>query len=51
MRSREDDDDDRDVKEKELQTEALLCAFETLGKSWPRNAPTQGKIQTQLDTN
>lgn len=41
------EDDDRDVKEKELQTEALLCAFETLGKAWPRNPQTQGK--TQLD--
>ncbi|KAG7238365.1 hypothetical protein INR49_030962 [Caranx melampygus] len=40
-RSLEDDDDDTDVKEKELQTEALLCAFETLGKSWPRNPQTQ----------
>lgn len=41
-RSLEDDDDDRDMKEKELQTEALLCAFEILGKSWPRNPQTQG---------
>ncbi|KAG7238407.1 hypothetical protein INR49_030914, partial [Caranx melampygus] len=40
-RSLEDDDDDTDVKEKELQTEALLCAFETLGKSWPRSPQTQ----------
>lgn len=42
------EDDDRDVKEKELQTEALLCAFETLGKAWPRNPQTQGKLQLVL---
>ena len=42
-----DDDDDGDVKEKELQTEALLCAFETLGKSWPKNTQTQGKLSPQ----
>lgn len=45
-----EDDDDRDVKEKELQTEALLCAFETLGKAWPRNPQTQGKLQLVLRT-
>lgn len=37
------DDDDDDVKERELQTEVLLCAFEALGKSWPRNVETQSK--------
>ncbi|KAM6972070.1 proteasome adapter and scaffold protein ECM29 [Aplochiton taeniatus] len=42
------EDDDRDEKEKELQTEALLCAFETLGKAWPRNAQTQGCFQVDL---
>lgn len=41
-------EDDRDVKEKALQTEALLCAFETLGKSWPRNPETQGKLEVPL---
>lgn len=43
-----EDEDDRDVKEKALQTEALLCAFETLGKSWPRNPETQGKLEFPL---
>ncbi|XP_076026432.1 proteasome adapter and scaffold protein ECM29 isoform X2 [Genypterus blacodes] len=43
-----DDDDDKDVKEKELQTEALLCAFETVGKSWPRNPQTQNRFQVDV---
>ncbi|KAF0037480.1 hypothetical protein F2P81_010354 [Scophthalmus maximus] len=47
-RSLEEDDDNRDVKEKELQTEALLCAFETLGKSWPRNPQTQARFQVEV---
>ncbi|TNN83529.1 Proteasome-associated protein ECM29 [Liparis tanakae] len=42
------EDDDRDVKEKELQTEALLCAFETLGKAWPRNPQTQAHFQVAV---
>ena len=45
-----EDDDDRDAKEKELQTEALLCAFETLGKAWPRNPETQGKLKQDHDS-
>lgn len=49
-RSLEEDDDDTGVKEKELQTEALLCAFEVLGKSWPRNAQTQGRFVFRTDT-
>ncbi|XP_044046136.1 proteasome adapter and scaffold protein ECM29 [Siniperca chuatsi] len=43
-----EDDDDRDVKEKELQTEALICAFETLGKAWPRNPQTQARFQVEV---
>lgn len=39
----DDDDDDDDEKQKELRMEALICAFETLGKAWPRVAQTQGK--------
>lgn len=50
-RSHEEDEDDSDGKEKALQTEALLCAFETLGKSWPRNPETQGKLELPLYTN
>ncbi|XP_019955953.2 proteasome adapter and scaffold protein ECM29 [Paralichthys olivaceus] len=45
-----EDDDDRDVKEKELQTEALLCAFETLGKTWPKNPQTQARFQVDVCT-
>ncbi|XP_031695203.1 proteasome adapter and scaffold protein ECM29-like [Anarrhichthys ocellatus] len=41
-------DDDKDSKEKELQTEALLCAFETLGKAWPRNQQTQTRFQAAV---
>uniref|UniRef100_A0A672GNV4 Ecm29 proteasome adaptor and scaffold n=1 Tax=Salarias fasciatus TaxID=181472 RepID=A0A672GNV4_SALFA len=33
------------VKERELQTEAVLCAFDTLGKTWPRNLQTQARFQ------
>uniref|UniRef100_A0A672GTF9 Ecm29 proteasome adaptor and scaffold n=1 Tax=Salarias fasciatus TaxID=181472 RepID=A0A672GTF9_SALFA len=44
-RSLDDDDDDGDVKERELQTEAVLCAFDTLGKTWPRNLQTQARFQ------
>lgn len=50
-RSLEEDEDDGDTKEKALQTEALLCAFETLGKSWPRNPETQGKSEIPLPAN
>lgn len=48
-RSLQDDDDDDAAgrKEKELQTEALLCAFDTLGKCWPRNTQTQGGFLPQ----
>ncbi|CAB1327120.1 unnamed protein product, partial [Coregonus sp. 'balchen'] len=35
-------------KEKELQTEALLCAFQTLGKTWPKNTQTQERFQLDL---
>ncbi|XP_045567417.1 proteasome adapter and scaffold protein ECM29 isoform X2 [Salmo salar] len=47
-RLRHDSDDDRDEKEKELQTEALLCAFQTLGKTWPNNTQTQERFQLDL---
>lgn len=47
-RSMEDDDDDTDRKAKELQTEALLCAFETLGKAWPKNPQTQACFQVEV---
>lgn len=51
-RSLEDDDDDDAAgrKEKELQTEALLCAFDTLGKCWPRNTQTQARFQMEVCT-
>ncbi|XP_053558665.1 proteasome adapter and scaffold protein ECM29 [Bombina bombina] len=40
-RTPKDENDDENVKTKELQMESLLCAFSTLGKAWPRNAETQ----------
>ncbi|XP_049900476.1 proteasome adapter and scaffold protein ECM29 [Epinephelus moara] len=47
-RSLDDDDDDKDAKEKALQTDALLCAFETLGKTWPKNPQTQARFQVEV---
>ncbi|MBN3306147.1 ECM29 protein, partial [Amia calva] len=44
----EDEEDDIDEKRKELKTEALLCAFETLGKAWPKNSATQERYQLEL---
>ncbi|XP_069486911.1 proteasome adapter and scaffold protein ECM29 isoform X2 [Ambystoma mexicanum] len=35
------DEEDETEKAKELQLESLLCAFESLGKAWPRNPETQ----------
>ncbi|XP_035746663.1 proteasome adapter and scaffold protein ECM29 isoform X1 [Egretta garzetta] len=35
------DEEDEDMREKEVQMESLICAFETLGKAWPRNPETQ----------
>ncbi|KAK2816960.1 hypothetical protein Q5P01_025151 [Channa striata] len=49
-RSLDDDDDDGDKKEKALQTEALLCALETLGKAWPRSPQTQAHFQMEVCT-
>ncbi|MFT7807466.1 proteasome-associated protein ECM29 homolog [Arapaima gigas] len=43
-----EDEDDPDEKERELQTEALLCAFETLGKAWPKTQETQGRYQLEV---
>ncbi|XP_072771015.1 proteasome adapter and scaffold protein ECM29 [Nerophis lumbriciformis] len=48
LRSREDEEDDLTTKEKELQTEAVLCAFETLGKTWPKNPQTQARFQVEV---
>ncbi|CAL1601518.1 unnamed protein product [Knipowitschia caucasica] len=44
------DDDDTDRKERELKTEVLLCAFETLGKVWPKNPLTQVSYQAEVCT-
>ncbi|KAJ8416439.1 hypothetical protein AAFF_G00357270 [Aldrovandia affinis] len=44
----EEDEDEPEEKEKELKTEALLCAFEALGKAWPKNPSTQGRYQLEL---
>ncbi|XP_043096991.1 proteasome adapter and scaffold protein ECM29 [Puntigrus tetrazona] len=45
---RHDDDDDDEVKARELQTEVLLCAFETLGKAWPKTIQTQNQFQNEV---
>lgn len=37
------DEEDEDMREKEVQMESLICAFETLGKAWPRSPETQCK--------
>ncbi|KAI7810407.1 proteasome adapter and scaffold protein ECM29 [Triplophysa rosa] len=42
------DDDDDDAKARELQTEVLLCAFETLGKAWPKTVQTQSQFQVEV---
>ncbi|KAI2668629.1 Proteasome adapter and scaffold protein ECM29 [Labeo rohita] len=44
----DDDDDDDDAKARELQTEVLLCAYETLGKSWPKTIQTQNQFQNEV---
>ncbi|KAJ7417539.1 proteasome-associated protein ECM29 isoform X2 [Willisornis vidua] len=35
------DEEHEDMREKEVQMESLICAFETLGKAWPRSPETQ----------
>lgn len=35
------DEEDEDMREKEVQMDSLICAFETLGKAWPRSPETQ----------
>uniref|UniRef100_A0A7M4FB64 Ecm29 proteasome adaptor and scaffold n=1 Tax=Crocodylus porosus TaxID=8502 RepID=A0A7M4FB64_CROPO len=42
------DDEDENEQEKELQMETLLCAFESLGKAWPRSLETQRCYQQEL---
>uniref|UniRef100_A0A673HWA9 Proteasome-associated protein ECM29 homolog n=1 Tax=Sinocyclocheilus rhinocerous TaxID=307959 RepID=A0A673HWA9_9TELE len=44
----DDDDDDDEAKARELQTEVLLCAFETLGKTWPKTIQTQNQFQNEV---
>ncbi|KAM9449576.1 proteasome adapter and scaffold protein ECM29 [Clarias gariepinus] len=44
----DDDDDDEDVKERELKADVLLCAFEALGKAWPKNVDTQNRYQAEV---
>ncbi|XP_073721138.1 proteasome adapter and scaffold protein ECM29 [Misgurnus anguillicaudatus] len=45
---RVDDEDDDDAKARERQTEVLLCAFETLGKAWPKTVQTQSQFQMEV---
>uniref|UniRef100_A0A8C5KUG8 Ecm29 proteasome adaptor and scaffold n=1 Tax=Jaculus jaculus TaxID=51337 RepID=A0A8C5KUG8_JACJA len=40
--------EDENEKERELQLESLLGAFESLGKAWPRNAETQRCYRQEL---
>lgn len=44
MGAKSPQDDDEDENAKELQLESLLCAFESLGKAWPRNPETQRRF-------
>uniref|UniRef100_A0A8D0E6M2 Ecm29 proteasome adaptor and scaffold n=1 Tax=Salvator merianae TaxID=96440 RepID=A0A8D0E6M2_SALMN len=46
--SQNDDEEDEKEDEKELQMESLLCAFESLGKAWPRDLETQRCYQEDL---
>lgn len=48
MGAKSPQDDDEDENAKELQLESLLCAFESLGKAWPRNPETQRCYQLEL---
>ncbi|XP_017564838.2 proteasome adapter and scaffold protein ECM29 [Pygocentrus nattereri] len=43
-----DDDDDEEAKERELRMEVLICAFETLGKAWPKTAQMQSRYQAEV---
>ncbi|KAL8203023.1 UNVERIFIED_CONTAM: hypothetical protein K2H54_036013, partial [Gekko kuhli] len=44
----QNDDEDENENEKELQMDSLLCAFESLGKAWPRDAETQRCYRQEL---
>ncbi|KAM4640360.1 proteasome adapter and scaffold protein ECM29 isoform 5-T5 [Amazona ochrocephala] len=35
------DEEDEETREKEMQVESQICAFETLSKAWPRSPETQ----------
>ncbi|KGL72686.1 Proteasome-associated protein ECM29, partial [Tinamus guttatus] len=41
MASPKQDEEDEDMREREMQMESLICAFECLGKAWPRSPETQ----------
>uniref|UniRef100_A0A4W3HWV2 Ecm29 proteasome adaptor and scaffold n=1 Tax=Callorhinchus milii TaxID=7868 RepID=A0A4W3HWV2_CALMI len=43
-----EESEDEDHKEKELQMEYLLCAFETLGKAWPATPTIQAQYRLEL---
>ncbi|NXS93447.1 ECM29 protein, partial [Jacana jacana] len=42
------DEEDEDMREKEVQMESLICAFESLGKAWPRSPETQRSYRQEL---
>ncbi|XP_062985256.1 proteasome adapter and scaffold protein ECM29 isoform X2 [Elgaria multicarinata webbii] len=48
VNSPQNEDEDENENEKELQMESLLCAFESLGKAWPKNLETQRCYQQEL---
>ncbi|XP_039615329.1 proteasome adapter and scaffold protein ECM29 isoform X2 [Polypterus senegalus] len=43
--SQKEEEEEMEEKEKELQMESVLCAFETIGKAWPKNPVTQGQYR------
>lgn len=45
---KEDDEEEEEEREKELRMEYLLCAFDTLGKAWPRTPETQARYRVEL---
>ncbi|XP_038626132.1 proteasome adapter and scaffold protein ECM29 isoform X2 [Tachyglossus aculeatus] len=46
--SKKEEEEEEGEKEKELHTESLLCAFESVGKAWPRTGDTQRCYHQEL---
>lgn len=47
-RKEDNEEEEEEPREKELRMEYLLCAFDTLGKAWPRTPETQTRYQVEL---